>query len=392
MKKKFNFISIAIFIFFLTMEFLKAEEIQYPKTIQMNPFQLKVEIILTLNTKVDILTRTASFQINDINDEKLFRIFLQNGFILNNNKFIQMSLPKTFYLEEKGGVKSVFTIDKNDLALISNKKENCIFFSLLNLTLSKVLLQTECLPDDKGIDLNGIGGAVIFFDENIYLSIGAPENQSEKIRDLAQSKSSIFGKILKISKEDLLNSKEQALKYSIFSYGHRNPQGLVEINKRIFSTEHGPMGGDEINLIQYNKNYGWPLKSYGVRYIFKKGDTGKSFKYNKKIENYKGPIYSFVPSVATSSLSECPKNLKNYYPENICLMFLTLRAKSLFVVLVNKENLSVQNIQKIFIGERMRHFAVDSKIKTFFDNNSFFVSADGKGVLKILKFTFLNFR
>ena len=392
MKKKFNFISIAIFIFFLTMEFLKAEEIQYPKTIQMNPFQLKVENILTLKTKEEILTRTASLQINDINDEKLFRIFLQNGFILNNNELIQMSLPKTFYLEEMGGVKSVFTIDKNDFALISNKKENCIFFSLLNLTLSKVLLQTECLPDDKGIDLNGIGGAVIFFDENIYLSIGAPENQSEKIRDLAQSKSSIFGKILKISKEDLLNSKEQALKYSIFSYGHRNPQGLVEINKRIFSTEHGPMGGDEINLIQYNKNYGWPLKSYGLRYIFKKGDTGKSFKYNKKIENYKGPIYSFVPSVATSSLSECPKNLKNYYPENICLMFLTLRAKSLFVVLVNKENLSVQNIQKIFIGERMRHFAVDSKIKTFFDNNSFFVSADGKGVLKILKFTFLNFR
>ena len=392
MKKKFNFISIAIFIFFLTMEFLKAEEIQYPKTIQMNPFQLKVENILTLKAKEEILTRTASLQINDINDEKLFRIFLQNGFILNNNKLIKMSLPKTFYLEEKGGVKSVFTIDKNDFALISNKKENCIFFSLLNLTLSKVLLQTECLPDDKGIDLNGIGGAVIFFDENIYLSIGAPENQSEKIRDLAQSKSSIFGKILKISKEDLLNSKEQALKYSIFSYGHRNPQGLVEINKRIFSTEHGPMGGDEINLIQYNKNYGWPLKSYGLRYIFKKGDTGKSFKYNKKIENYKGSIYSFVPSVATSSLSECPKNLKNYYPENICLMFLTLRAKSLFVVLVNKENLSVQNIQKIFIGERMRHFAVDSKIKTFFDNNSFFVSADGKGVLKILKFTFLNFR
>jgi len=390
MKKKFNFISIVIYIF--TMGILKAEEIEYPKTIQMNPFQLKVENILTLKAKEEILTRTASLQINDINDEKLFRIFLQNGFILNNNKLIQMSLPKTFYLEEKGGVKSVFTIDKNDLALISNKKENCIFFSLLNLTLSKVLLQTECLPDDKGIDLNGIGGAVIFFDENIYLSIGAPENQSEKIRDLAQSKSSIFGKILKISKEDLLNSKEQALKYSIFSYGHRNPQGLVEINKRIFSTEHGPMGGDEINLIQYNKNYGWPLKSYGVRYIFKKGDTGKSFKYNKKIENYKGPIYSFVPSVATSSLSECPKNLKNYYPENICLMFLTLRAKSLFVVLVNKENLSVQNIQKIFIGERMRHFAVDSKIKTFFDNNSFFVSADGKGVLKILKFTFLNFR
>ena len=145
--------------------------------------------------------------------------------------------------------------------------------------MSKVLLESECLPDDQGIDLNVSGGAAILFDKNIYLSIGAPENQSEKIRNLAQSKSSIFGKILKISKENLLNSNERTLKYSIFSYGHRNPQGLVEINDRIFSTEHGPMGGDEINLVQYNRNYGWPLKSYGVRYIFKKEDTGKSFKY-----------------------------------------------------------------------------------------------------------------
>ena len=391
MKKKSNFISIVIFIF--TIGILKAEEIEYPKTIQMNPFQLKVENILTLKSKEkETLMRTASVQIKNINNEPLFKIFFQNGFVLDNNKLIQKSLPKTLYFEEMGGVKSVFTVGQNDFALISNKKENCIFISLLNLTLSKVLLESECLPDDQGIDLNVSGGAAILFDKNIYLSIGAPENQSEKIRNLAQSKSSIFGKILKISKENLLNSNERTLKYSIFSYGHRNPQGLVEINDRIFSTEHGPMGGDEINLVQYNRNYGWPLKSYGVRYIFKKEDTGKSFKYNNKIDDYQGPIYSFVPSVATTALSECPNNLKNYYPENICLMFLTLRAKSLFIILINEENLSVQNIQKIFIGERMRNFAVNSKIRTFFDNNSFFVSADGKGVAKILKLTFLNFR
>jgi len=391
MKNKYSFILIAFFIFII--EASKAEEIEYPLNIQMNAFQLKVENIFKLKAPNDeILMKTASVQINDIDNEKKYRVFFQNGFIFEKKKLIQKSLPNTLYFEQNGGVKSVFTIDKNDFAIVSNKKEDCIFFSIINLTSSKILLDSECLPDNKGIDLNGVGGAVIILDENIYLSLGAPENQSEKIRNLAQLKSSIFGKIIKISKKNLLNSKEHDLKYSIFSYGHRNPQGMVEVNNNIFSTEHGPMGGDEINLIQPNKNYGWPLKSYGVRYIFFKGDTGKSFKYNKKIDNYKGPIYSFVPSVAVSSLSECPKNLKNYYPENICLMFLTLRAKSLFVVLINEENLSVQNIQQIFIGERLRHFAVNSKIKTFFDDNSFFISADGQGNAKILKLTFLNFR
>ena len=50
----------------------------------------------------------------------------------------------------------------------------------------------------------------------------------------------------------------------IFSKGHRNPQGLLNIdNKNILSTEHGPYGGDEINKIIFGKNYGWPIASYG---------------------------------------------------------------------------------------------------------------------------------
>ena len=72
---------------------------------------------------------------------------------------------------------------------------------------------------------------------------------------LAQDDNSIKGKILFIDFE--------TSNYIIFSKGHRNPQGLTTVKNLILSAEHGPTGGDEINLIQFGKNYGWPISSYG---------------------------------------------------------------------------------------------------------------------------------
>jgi len=74
----------------------------------------------------------------------------------------------------------------------------------------------------------------------------------------SQIESNPFGKIINISEGN---------KYDIISIGHRNPQGLyydIE-SEEIISTEHGPTGGDEINLIKKNKNYGWPIASYYSR-------------------------------------------------------------------------------------------------------------------------------
>ena len=73
-------------------------------------------------------------------------------------------------------------------------------------------------------------------------------------------------------------------------------------------------------------------------------------------------------------------------------MSLSLKEQSLFIILLNNKNYSLQSLEKIKIGRRLRHFAVDSNIKTFFDDNSFFVSTDGKEYLIILKLSFLNFR
>ena len=71
---------------------------------------------------------------------------------------------------------------------------------------------------------------------------------------------SIFGKIIQI---DLLSKN-----YLTFSSGHRNPQGLLffKTKEMILATDHGPYGGDEINIIEQNQNYGWPISSYGRHY------------------------------------------------------------------------------------------------------------------------------
>ena len=60
--------------------------------------------------------------------------------------------------------------------------------------------------------------------------------------------------------------KCETKKHEIFSLGHRTPQGLVVYDNNIIATEHGPKGGDEINKIEYKKNYGWPIVSYGSLY------------------------------------------------------------------------------------------------------------------------------
>ena len=85
----------------------------------------------------------------------------------------------------------------------------------------------------------------------------------------------------------------------IWSYGHRNPQGLFydRQRKRLWSIEHGPRGGDEINLINPGLNYGWPVISYGKEY-FSPAQVGES----THKEGMEQPVKYFVPSIAPGSL------------------------------------------------------------------------------------------
>ncbi|MDI6402420.1 PQQ-dependent sugar dehydrogenase [Balneolaceae bacterium ANBcel3] len=88
----------------------------------------------------------------------------------------------------------------------------------------------------------------------------------------------------------------------IFSYGHRNIQGLVvdPVTEEIWATEHGPRGGDELNLVQAGKNYGWPVVSLGLDYR-----TQEEFPHTeaRSREGMEDPVYEFLPTLAPSGLA-----------------------------------------------------------------------------------------
>ncbi|MDP3726985.1 MAG: PQQ-dependent sugar dehydrogenase, partial [bacterium] len=109
--------------------------------------------------------------------------------------------------------------------------------------------------------VNHNGGRIKFGpDKFLYISTGDAQNPS-----LAQDKNSLAGKILRVTDEgkappDNPFADAQDKPTLIYSYGHRNPQGLTFDNQgRLWATEHGPQALDELNLIEKGKNYGWPI-------------------------------------------------------------------------------------------------------------------------------------
>jgi glucose/arabinose dehydrogenase len=84
----------------------------------------------------------------------------------------------------------------------------------------------------------------------------------------------------------------------IWSYGHRNPQGLVfDANGQLWAHEHGPKGGDELNHIQKGKNYGWPLVTYGINY------NGNIISKDTAKPGLTGPVYQWTPSIAPCGMA-----------------------------------------------------------------------------------------
>ncbi|MDA7558915.1 PQQ-dependent sugar dehydrogenase [Flavobacteriaceae bacterium] len=102
--------------------------------------------------------------------------------------------------------------------------------------------------------------------------------------------------------------KDRNAKKAIYSYGHRNPQGMVKhpTSGKIWIHEHGPRGGDEINIIASGKNYGWPIISYGINY------SGTKFTNLTELDGMEQPIHYWKPSIAPSGMEFITSDV---YPE-----------------------------------------------------------------------------
>jgi glucose/arabinose dehydrogenase len=123
-------------------------------------------------------------------------------------------------------------------------------------------------------------------------------------RDQAQSLTSRYGKIFRIDADGAVPRDNPFVGRgdvdpAIYSYGHRNPQGLVvhPTTGVLWQHEHGPRGGDEINLIRAGGNYGWPRATHGVDY------SGAIISEHKSLPGMIDPLWVWVPSIAPSGMA-----------------------------------------------------------------------------------------
>tara|TARA_B100000315_G_scaffold71286_1_gene64984 strand:- start:1384 stop:2655 length:1272 start_codon:yes stop_codon:yes gene_type:complete len=360
-------------------------------------------------SKVLSISEKTAFVVHDKNildfDETSLKIYTQNGYLVKNLKSNKLNLPKVFTTTKNGGVKNIFIYNNNEFALISSSKMGCFYASIVSLNNAEELFKTKCLPKEY-VDYNGLGSSSIHHNNKIFLSIGTPEQRSSKIRALAQDNNSMFGKILEINKSDLdkiIANQESNLNLSIFTSGHRNPQGLTRINDSFFSVEHGPKGGDELNKIIKDNNYGWPTVSYGTQYFY--DENGKAYEISHENNQFEEPLFALVPSVGISSLNTCPSILKNYYKKP-CLLALSLYGnslrpgKSIIIYLLNKKMNQVHSVEQVYLGDaissydkedlKLRHFVTNSENELYEDKDgNIYVSADKKGIYKL---SFVKFR
>ena len=144
-------------------------------------------------------------------------------------------------------------------------------------------------------------GSRIVFDNQSYLYFTNGERGSQ---NNAQDLKNSHGKIHRIHDDGRIPSDNPFVNTanaipSIWTYGNRNPQGMIydKAANRIWSVEHGPMGGDELNLIEKGKNYGWPVITYGKNY------NGTPITSITEKEGMEQPVKYWTPSIATCGMT-----------------------------------------------------------------------------------------
>ena len=228
---------------------------------------------------VNYLGKIYKFKIKDIQNKNKKSIDLQN---------VSSNLSAKRVLD-------TFIYNKYLYVSFIGKKNNC-----KNLNISVAKIDSEDLNFENFFQSEEcgeyiLGGRMQFYkhENEKGLLITTSNHPNDRPDNKPQDTNSIFGKILFIDFE-----KNNPI---IFSKGHRVAQGLYTEGNLIISTEHGPRGGDEINKILFNKNYGWPIASYGEKYSVNNSKKS-SYTKNHYSQGFEEPLFAFVPAIGISEI------------------------------------------------------------------------------------------
>jgi len=192
-------------------------------------------------------------------------------------------------------------------------------------------------------------GSRIVFDKAkyLYLSIGEGGVGSyggpNTINTNALNPASSWGKIHRLRDDGRIPTDNPVIPgnsgpSSIYTYGHRNPQGLTlhPETGEIWETEHGPRGGDEVNIIVRGTNYGWPTYSIGVNY------DGTTISSGHSATGITTPVYTWTPSIATCGIAFIASNNFKSWKGNLLVSGLV--SQKLFRCVVNGNKIVEENV------------------------------------------------
>ncbi len=286
----------------------------------------------------------------------LLDVAVDNNFEINNRIYFTASIS----LSGTGSNTTLFT------AIFSNN----------NLSSLEILYKAE--PDST--EERHFGGSLLVTDEFIFFTIGDRGNRDINPQDITLDGGKIYRLNLdgSIPESNPFNNIDNSKK-AIWSYGHRNPQGIIKgLNeKEIWVHEHGPRGGDEINIIKdpiqedddlKNRNYGWPKATYGINY------SGSQITKNKTLEGVIDPFYYWIPSIAPSGMAYVDSDIYPEWKNSILVGSL----KFLYLERLEFDKEGVTKREKIFPGiGRVRDVNLGP-------DGYIYISVEAIGIFKVL--------
>ena len=319
--------------------------------------------------------------------------FLPDGSMLITEKSGELIHFKNGQKQQVQGAPEVYNRGQGgflDVALSPNyQSDGWIYFTYAstqgegeggNTTLMRAKLENNQLTNKevlyKAVPNSTRGqhfGSRIDFDNegHLYFSVGDRGDRDVNPQDLTRD----GGKVYRLNPDGSIPQDnpfvgESGAKEAVFSYGHRNPQGMIfnSDTNEIWVHEHGPQGGDEINVVKKGANYGWPLVSYGINY------DGTSFTDETSGPDFEDPIYYWVPSIAPSGFVYVTSDK---YPD-LKGDLLVGSLKFQYVEHLTLDGKKVTAREKILENIGRVRDVVQSP------EGDIYVSVEGKGIVKIL--------
>jgi glucose/arabinose dehydrogenase len=280
----------------------------------------------------------------------LLDVALHPNFSENNTLY--MTLSANTEGDEEGGNTSLYSA------------------TLTGSELSNVTLLYKATPNSKK---GQHWGSRIVFDQegHVFFGIGDRGNREVNPQDLSKDGGKIYRLNLDGSiPEDNPFVNEPGAKKAIFSYGHRNPQGMTIHPQTgdLWENEHGPQGGDEINIIKSGVNYGWPEITYGINY------SGTPITDKTSDPNMAQPFYYWVPSIAPSGMAFSTSGIYKDWEGD------------LFVGSLRFEYLERIVIEKNQVVKREKVLEKIGRVRNVVEgpDGYLYLGVEGKGILKIV--------